>query len=302
MRKIVLLWTLGVSVACLAAQPSESHVQDIVERVGQCVRRLKAADPEAVPMAFWDFDGTIIKGDIGIGLTDGGRVCYRSIIGSALEEGYSSIYRGAEAERRWRDDLARFNEIGPWLTQAFDVQMFAGARTADLTACAARKIREGRLDRWYFASSMAIWRALEKAGVLNFVVSANVEPLLRGAAESLGVEPERINACRAEVVAGRVTTKVVYPLLFGPGKTEAVRAIVQSRPHGVAVAGFGDSYRTDGDFLRYIGTQSLPGGARPLAVMINGGETVSGYSEHFLCVEQSAVVGNVGPLTKEECE
>ena len=86
------------------------------------------------------------------------------------------------------------------------------------------------------------------------------------------------------------------------GKTEAVRAIVQSRPHGVAVAGFGDRYRTDGDFLRYIGTQSLPGGARPLAVMINGGETVSGYSEHFLCVEQSAVVGNVGPLTKEECE
>ena len=60
----------------------------------------------------------------------------------------------------------------------------------------------------------------------------------------------------------------------------------------MAVAAFGNSYLTDGAFLRYVATQPfLPGGAKGTAVMINGGKTVPGLSEHFICVEQQAVVG-----------
>ena len=43
-----------------AAKEEESHVRPVVARILDNVRKLREADPEAVPMAFWDFDGTII--------------------------------------------------------------------------------------------------------------------------------------------------------------------------------------------------------------------------------------------------
>lgn len=67
---------------------------------------------------------------------------------------------------------------------------------------------------------------------------------------------------------------------------------VIARPHGVAVAGFGNSYHTDGPFLRYIATQpSLPGGIRATSVMINGGQSRPGYTEHFKTIDEKDVVG-----------
>ena len=89
-----------------------------------------------------------------------------------------------------------------------------------------------------------------------------------------------------------ITSRAVHPLPMGEGKVENVRGLVLARPHGVAVAAFGNSYPTDGAFLRYVATQpSLPGGAKGTAVMINGVDAMPGYSEHFIKVEQDAVVG-----------
>ena len=67
--------------------------------------------------------------------------------------------------------------------------------------------------------------------------------------------------------------------------------------HGVALAGFGNSYRTDGPFLRYIATQpSLPDGIRATSVMINVGKARPGYTEHFTTFGENDVVG----LLREE--
>ena len=62
------------SVACFGY---ESHVDGIIARVSENVAKIKATCPDAVPMAFWDFDGTIIKGDISIGLEEGERVLFK---------------------------------------------------------------------------------------------------------------------------------------------------------------------------------------------------------------------------------
>ena len=53
-------------------QAAERHAEPIVKQILENVRRIKAADPAAVPMAFWDFDGTIIKGDVSEGLEEKG--------------------------------------------------------------------------------------------------------------------------------------------------------------------------------------------------------------------------------------
>ena len=49
---------------------AEQHADRIVQQVLENVKKIKAADPMAVPMAFWDFDGTIIKGEGSEGLVE----------------------------------------------------------------------------------------------------------------------------------------------------------------------------------------------------------------------------------------
>ena len=162
---------------------------------------------------------------------------------------------------------------------------------ADLDAFCVREF-ERVYRKWYFTSSIAMLHALEKAGVENYVVSASPELFVANAAATLPLPRERLRGIRVRLSAGYVTTDVVHPVPMGEGKVEAVRELVLSRPHGVAVAAFGNSYSTDGAFLRYVAKQpSLPGGAKGTAVMVNGGKVVPGYTEHFICVDQSDVMG-----------
>ena len=288
---LALCWLLSI-IGGMAAKAEEPHVAEIVAAVSESVAKLKAADPDAVPMAFWDFDGTIIKGDIGIGFRESDGRGFRGMVEASILAGLNSVYKGESGVRQWCADYQHMAEIGAWLSQAFDVQMYVGARASDLETFCSKRIRDEGITGWYFASSMAIWQALERLGVENYVVSASIEPLIRGVAPSLGIPRERVRASRTEVVGGRVTTKVLYPIPYGPGKVEAVRELVLARPHGVAVAGFGNSYRTDGDFLRYICSQSLPGSVKPLAVMINGGVEPKGFQGLFKLVDQRELCGD----------
>ena len=288
---ILLLVAVGLGVEC--ARAGEPHVATVVAAVRESVAKLKAADPQVVPMAFWDFDGTIIKGDVGLGYRDESGRGYRGLMEATMIAGLSSVYRGVEGHRRWLEDYRHFSEIGPWLSQGFDVQMYAGTPATVLADFCEKTIRDEGIDKWYFASSMAIWKALAEMGVENYVVSANVEPLVRGVAASLGIPRDRVRATQTAVVGGVITTRVLYPIPFGEGKVDAVRELVGARARGVAVAGFGNSYRTDGAFLRYIVSQrNLPGGAKPLAMMINGGPTPTPYAGLFVLVDQAETVAS----------
>ena len=289
--RVLAVLVLAAWGLCGRVVADEAHVAEIVAAVQEGVACLKAADPEAVPMAFWDFDGTIIKGDIGLGLEEGGVVRYPGIIRHAIVSGFTPLYAGEEGYRRWLRDYEYMSGLGRWLSQGFDAQMFAGTDAEALDASCARWIAEQGIPRWYFKSSVAIWKALERMGVENYVVSANIESLVRNTAPSLGIPRGRVRATRVAEEGGRLTTRILYPIPHGEGKVEAVRELVQARPRGVAVAGFGNSYSTDGAFLRYIATQRLPGGARPVSMMINGGAEPARYRGLFRCVAQDEVVG-----------
>ena len=286
--QILLVAVFGAVLGC-GAEP-EAHVDSVVAEVLANVAKLKAASPDAVPMAFWDFDGTIIKGDIGDEYVQDGKVQYRGLIRDSILAGLCPVYRGEEGCVQWWADYSRMHEIGSWLCQGYDAQMYAGVELSVLEEFCNRRIRECYL-RWYFASSVAIWKRLAEAGVENYVVSANVESLMRNVAPTLGIPRSRVRGARVEIEGGRLTTKIVHPIPFGEGKVEAVRQMVLARPNGVVVAGFGNSYSTDGNFLRYIVTQHLPGGAKGFALMINGGRPKPGFEGLFRCVDQSATQG-----------
>ena len=287
--------TLLSLVSCFAlavsAFAAEDHVDGIVRDILANVARIKAADPAAVPMAFWDFDGTIIKGDVSDGLVENGEQRFAGLAERTIREGLCTVYAGEEGVKRFRADYTRFVEIGRWFGWPFLAQMLNGVESDRIDRfCAGEYDRTYR--HWYFAASVRMLAALEKAGVENYIVSASPEIFVRNAAESLNLPRSRFRGIRVEESGGRLTERVIHPIPCGEGKVENVRDLVLARPHGVAVAGFGNSYSTDGAFLRYIATQpSLPGGAKGISVMINGGKVKSGYTEHFRCVDQEETCG-----------
>ena len=285
---IALISVFAIQFACDA---SESHVDAFVRDVLDAAAKIKAVDPSAVPMAFWDFDGTIIKGDVSEGLDEGGVQRFKGLLEETIDAGLSSIY---PAKGGWcqyiEKDYPRMREIGRWLAWPYNAQIYAGLRSDEMDSFCVKKYEEV-YRHWYFASSIKIMKALEAAGVENHIVSASPELFVRNAAASLGLPRERFNAIRVAEDGGRITTRLEYPVPFGEGKVEIVRRVVLARPHGVAVAGFGNSYSTDGAFLRYIVTQHLPGGARGVALMINGGKPKPGYEGLFRCVTQDETTG-----------
>ncbi|MCR5750723.1 MAG: haloacid dehalogenase-like hydrolase [Kiritimatiellae bacterium] len=294
MRKLCVV--VSAAFAAAVCWGVEDHADGIVARVLENVEKIRAASPQSVPMAFWDFDGTIIRGDIseGVEVVDGRVVrLYKGLVERTIESGLNSVYPAKGGWAQYRDrDYPRMNEIGPWLAWTFNAQMYHGQSAAAIDAfCEAECERLYR--KWFFASSVKMWKALEKAGVENYVVSASPEIFVRSAAKSLGVPQWRIRGIRVVIDGDRITTRVVHPVPYADGKVENVRELVLARPNGVAVAAFGNSYSTDGAFLRHVATQpSLPGGAKGTAVMINGGKTLPGYTEHFITVSQSDTVGD----------
>ncbi len=293
--KSIAVSVLAAALCVVACMGEETHADGIIARVLENAAKVRTADPDAVPMAFWDFDGTIIKGDIASGWDDYGNILYRGMAVRTIDAGLNSVYPAVGgSEQFFEVDYPHLRlDIGTWLAWPFRAQMYFG-KSVDEVESFCRGECEKDFCKWYFSSSVKMLRALEENGVENYVISASPEVYVRGAATSLGLPAERFRGVRVRTSCGRFTTEAIYPLTGGEGKVENLRDIVLSRGHGVAVAAFGNSYSTDGDFMRYVATQTaLPGGAKGTAVMINGKKPLAGYEEHFIKVAQHETVGGM---------
>ena len=285
--KFNLVCLACVGLVSLAAFAAEPHADSVVAEILGNVAKLKAVQPNAVPMAFWDFDGTIIKGDVSEGFEENGVQKFKGLMEETIRAGLSTVYKGEDGWKKYRDvDYPRMNAIGRWLAWPYNGQIYEGVEAAKIDAFVTKKFAEV-YKGWFFSSSIRMMKALEAAGVENYVVSASPEIFVRNAAEALDLPRSRMCAIKIGIDGGRMTTRLVYPIPFGEGKVENVRQLVLARPNGVAIAGFGNSYSTDGYFLRYIVTQHLPGGAKGFALMINGGKPKPGFEGIFKLVDQS---------------
>ena len=279
---------------CLVAFASSADLaDDVIAQVATNVAKLKAADPQAVPMAFWDFDGTIVKGDVSEGLEESGRQLYKGLVQRTIEEGLSPVYAKETGWRQYAQaDYPRLRQLGYWLAWPFNAQIYEGVSAAKLDDFCRREFA-AVYSKWYFKFSVKVFKGLAAAGVENYVISGSPEVYVRNAAESLGIPREHIRGIRVTEPGGRLSTQLVYPMPFAEGKVENLREFVAARPHGVAVAAFGNSYDNDAPFMRYVAAQpALPGGAKCTAVMINGTKPRPGYEEFFVKATETEVVSD----------
>ena len=291
MKRLVGIGLLIVGMAGVSFA-AESHADQVIATILENVKKIKEVVPDAVPMAFWDFDGTILKGDVTTGLKESGQVRYAGMAELAIRNGFSPYYKGEKGvEEFTRRDYPHLRSLARWLAYPLNAQILCGTRAATIDAFCIRQFDES-FAAWYFSSSVRILRALEEAGVENHILSASPELFVLAARKTLELPADRFNGIRVAIDGGVVTERLGYPLPSEGGKTEILQRIVRSTPHGYAVAAFGNSYVIDADFLRYVVTQPpLPNGAKGTSMMINGGNPPPAYEGLFLCVQQDDVVG-----------
>ncbi len=290
----------SVLLICSAARAEEAHTQAIITRIMNTRQAIlaKAGSSSAdkyLFLAFWDFDGTILKGDCSEGLKLQGKSAYKGLAELAIESGYSRIYAPEGGFDRFWKDYRHFEEgIGRWLAYPFIPQMLRGARTSDISALAEEQFATVLQD-YYFQSSIDMLHALESKGINNYIISASADIFVDAAATTLGLPKERFHGIEVQVEEGRLTEKLIYPITWAKGKIEKLTNIVatlhSTHPDKniIILAAFGNSYSTDAPFLEYVAKQSLPAG-KPVAVMINGGEAPAAYKDVFLRVQQTETI------------
>ncbi|MBR30901.1 MAG: hypothetical protein CMN77_06275 [Spirochaetaceae bacterium] len=271
---------------------TEPHVAEIVSSILETRQTLeKEHCPDGcIFLSFWDFDGTILKGDCSEGLSKDGKVVYRGLVELTIEQGFSSKFRRNEAHLFEKEYRRRDEQLGHRNAYTFLTTQYGGANPEEIQAFARKRFEEVYRN-YYFRSSLEMWKSLEEAGIQNHIISASPHFFVQAAAESLETPPERINGVRLKMQDGRLLPVLDPPLTYAEGKTRTLEAIVQriqSENPGQRVfvlAAFGNSYHTDGHFLDYVDSSTLPAG-KTKAIMINGGEAPPEYNGRFVEVSQ----------------
>jgi phosphoserine phosphatase len=272
-----------------AEEPDDSRIiRQILGTRAAILKNAAGTNLAASPvfLAFWDFDGTVLKGDCSEGLVVGGRTVYPGLAQLAIEHGLSELYpRQGGFARFWTDYTNMDIRIGHWLAYPFIPQMLRGARPEEVLRLSQAHFA-ATMSNYLMASSVKILRALETGGVENHILSASADLFVKGAARSLGIPAEHIHGIQVRTNNGRLIEELVYPVTWNRGKRERLLQLTAEIEHGAGrtkafvLAGFGDSYSTDGPFLKFIATQSLPAGT-PIAVFYDDNEPPPEYEGLF---------------------
>lgn len=276
---------------------SESHVENIVADIlsaRAAALKSAACRQGCIFLTAWDFDGTILKGDATEGLVENGKTIYPGLQQIAIEAGHARGYRPNEFAKFWADYERMDREQGHTAAYTYLPKVFAGSPAAALSELARRQYSVA-LRPFYFRSSLKMFGQLQQAGIEPYIISAAPHVFVQEAANTFKVERDQIFGIEVEVQNGLLTDKIVEPVTYAQGKTQRLQRIVESvaarekKPVSV-LAAFGNSYHTDGDFLRWTLQQSLPAG-KPQAIMINGGKDAGEFAGLFREVQQEQVGG-----------
>lgn len=288
---VMVLFFLSFSVIA-----DEPHTESIIEHILKTRQAIlnQTDNKPTVFLAFWDFDGTILKGDCSEGLVENGDVIYPGLSQVLINAGLSSIYLSNGGFKKFAEDYVYIGEhIGKWMAYPFNIQIFRGTEVSALRSVAEKHFREV-LSKYYFTSSIQILKALKENEIESYIISASPELFIEASASTVGLDIDRLYGIEVKLKNFVITEEISYPITWAEGKVLILKNIVektiQSNPdkNVVVLAAFGDSYSTDGPFLKYVATQSLPAG-EPISVMINGGKEPNEYYNLFRLVIQNEI-------------
>jgi phosphoserine phosphatase len=292
---MVLILAISACILARAEEPDDSRIIHQVLQSHDAILR-STGDTNALFLAFWDFDGTTMKGDCSEGLSEDGQTVYPGLAQLAIEHGLSQIYpANGGFEKFWNDYTNMDAHVGHWLSYPFMVQMLRGAKVDDVRQLSSDYFAN-TLSNYLRSSSVRIIREIKRGGVESHIISASAELFVQGVSASIDIPTNHIHGIEVRIREGRLTEELCYPVTWSIGKQEKVQEVVaeaeraQPRRKVYVLAGFGDSYHTDGPFLKYIATQTLPAG-KPISVFYDNTNAPAEYRGLFYQASHFATVG-----------
>jgi phosphoserine phosphatase len=291
----VLFLALSLFTAARAEEPDDSRIIGRILQTRAAILK-STGDTNAVFLTFWDFDGTTMKGDCSEGLHEDGKLIFPGLAQLAIEHGLSETYRGAGGfDRFWNDYTNMDAHVGEWLAYPFILQMLRGAKAEDVRQL-SRDYFSGTLSNYLRASSVRIIRKLQQGGVESHILSASAEVFVQGVSASLNIPTNHIYGIQVRIRDGRLTEELIYPVTWNIGKRQKVQEVVaemkraQPGRNVYVLAGFGDSYNTDGPFLQFIVSRPLPAG-QAISVFYDNTNAPAEYRGCFYQASHHATVG-----------
>ena len=236
-------------------------------------------------LAFWDFDGTVMKGDCSEGLRENGEEVFKGLVELGILKGYAREFKGKEGVDAFWRKYREMETIDKKAAYIFLPQIFAGNKEEVILELAKEHF-QSVLKNYYFSSSIRILEELKAVGIQSYIISASAHFFVKGMSGTLPIDGDRLFGIEVEIKNGIITPKEISPVTYAYGKREKLIQIVanllaEKKADKVFVlAGFGNSFHTDGPFLKYIAEQKIEAG-KAITVMINGGEATSEYTGIF---------------------
>ena len=277
---------------------SESHSRTILSEIkdtrDEILQKLAVTDDDCNDCEFWtvwDFDGTILHGDCTEGLKDeNGRTVFKGLAELAIERKFAKDYTGESAVTDFFTEYRSREKKDHLDAYTYIVKIFAGSREKDIRTL-ARESHRDQYKPYYFQSSVQMLHGLKIAGIRNIVISASAEFFVQEAGGFIPVQQSDIHGIQVEKKEGILTDRIIDPVTYAEGKAQLLKSLVEASGKRIfLLAGFGNSYGTDGPFLQYIAQQKLPTG-KSKVLMINGGQEPVQYAGLFQRVEQKSVLG-----------
>lgn len=247
-----------VAMPLLAAAPTvagESAPQPILAEI----RAARASLPPGTrAVVVFDFDGTLLKGDITEGgPPSAGRGPFPGMVELGIAAGLS-VSHPPGSFASWETHYRRIErELGGAAAYGLPLTVFAGAREEALAELARRHF-EAELRHRLFTTTARVLRELAAEGFECHVVSASAEAYVAAAAEGLALPRDRLHGVRARLdQEGRIQPHIVqFP--YREGKSAVIRRILGGPPARL-VGVLGNSWDTDGAMLELAARQRLAG-------------------------------------------
>ena len=240
-------------------------------------------DTKPVFLAFWDFDGTILKGDCSEGLNEPNG--FKGLMELGVLNGYSAEFKGESGVDAFWKKYREMESVDKKEAYLYLPRLFSGTKEEKIVNLAKEHFNSV-IRNFYFPSSIQILEQLKANGIDSYILSASAHFFIKGSAGTLPIDANHMFGIEMKILDGVITLEEIEPVTYAEGKTEKLKLIVNSLMQDektaqvFILAGFGNSFHTDGPFLQYIAEQRLLAG-NPTTVMINGGNAPEEYDGIF---------------------
>lgn len=217
------------------------------------IDQIKVQNPNTQFLSCWDFDGTLIKGDIGEGLYTEGKHEYCGLVEEAIIHGFIPRYSNHHGlQQFWQKykDLAKEHSLLKAYKFLVDcIYTIPRTRRDEFKELCIRLVDE-HISKYFYSQTRALMASFNNKKIIPIIISASPQILIDSVIHHFPVDPQF-----AFGVSDPKENKQIFN--YGEGKVariDAVSKLLKEKLNTniVAIFAAGDSWANDGAMMQRV--------------------------------------------------